>query len=210
MRQKKEVIALKSVSLGLLVCCLVFFTGGAALAAETVIYIDPDPDDFTIIGAVGDPIILTWHDKMTDEQREALQKILDEFDVTSGNVELASVTFTISNLRGSVTIVWEDGQFIFNFKTGKFDSFNEMQALSAAPFGSEMGVFSTGSGNYIFVKGCDYDGAVEPDKGTFISARFDIEEETRRKKSSGCSALQIGAFVLFMLPALALLRRRKK
>ena len=199
---------MKRVLLGLFICCFVLISGGAVFAAvedETVTHIDPDPDDFKVIGAVGDPLVLPHHDSMTQKQREALQELLDEFNIVSGDIIVASITFIISKTRGSVTIIWENGQFIYNVITGAFDSYNDMNGASEGG----MEALSTGSGSYIFVSGCEYDVSNDPAKGSFIAVKLDVEE-ARRKSSGGCSTFQIGAIVLFILPALALFRRRKK
>jgi len=207
---------------GLLVCCLVLFASGVAYAApdadtDNIIIIEPVSKDYELSGVLS-MTVKNFISSLTPDEHEALLELIRKLDVGEQKVNaiIAIIEFiykssgSSSAYQGdSVVYTWKEGEFLYNFRTEKFDSYNDMEAHRIRALASENDKFETGSGEFEFNKYNDYDGSSEPDKGSFISARFDIEE-VRRKSGGGCSALQIGAIVLFMLPALSLIRRRKK
>jgi hypothetical protein len=201
---------------------LIFAGSGAAFAADTVSYVPPAASNYPVVGGTN-ITVENAAKSLTPEQNAALQAVYKAFGTKKGNIELAKVSFSLP-ASGSVTIPWTKGQLFYNFATKKFVSYgNKKQASAVFAEGTESDdgidaaydAASAGdtealaSGNYVFTKKSPFSdpGVTDPKKASFLSVKGAAQGH---HSSGGCSALTFGAAALFLLPALALVKRGKK
>jgi len=201
---------LKRVVVGLLVVGLVF-VGGVAFAAETIAYVKPDQItevqlQNSVEGAaevkVADISSSPNANKVTAEHKTQLASVF------MGTVSVASVQFTFSSTQ-PVIIKWRDNQLLLN-KDGKFYFNNGTSAVGAASAMEEGKFEARATVDLEFTASSPYNHAADASKGEIISAQGTTRDGSGSGGSGGCSTLTLSALVLFLLPAFAMARRRKK
>jgi len=143
-------------------------------------------------------------------QQQAFERLIPQLQAIAAaqpgalNVEvvIVQVTLTLPD-AGFVSFNWADGEFLFNTRTGNFDSY-------AATRGAFAGQVQAMAGTYRLDKSSPYsDNATAPGPNELAFVSVKAETPPRGGSSSGCSTLTLGAMVLFLLP-LAFAKRGKK
>jgi hypothetical protein len=189
---------------------ILFFVGGAvAFAADTVNYVPPVVSNYPVAGGTN-ITVENGVQSLTPEQNVALQAVYAASGTTTGNVEVAKVSFSLP-ASGSVTITWANGQLLYNFVAEKFVDYSQRSRVSAASAGD---VHALASGNYVFTKDSPFSdpkvtGATQ---ASFLSVKGATQSrgDGGGGGGGGCSALTLGAAALFLAPAFALSKRGKK
>lgn len=196
---------LKRVLLGLLVLSFVLFGAGVALAKVDTDGVksdvkDPNPIAYENALTGGEIIgVTSLADLMDDptvpqEVKDAIAEVIDKLDALQADgktVSFAYVTFTCEDLS-ELDYNWGDKEWLYNFVKEKFDSKPKEAAAGSL---SVKGI----------VDGIPY--LVELDD-VYEYGILSIKETGGG--SGGCAVFPAGAFILFMLPALALVKRGKK
>jgi len=167
---------------------------GAAFASETPSHV-VKPEEGKFKSNLKD-VAWEWFTGNYEDVKFAFEKLLGEGSASAIDSALQAITAkgkdgAVVHMRflkssGNIIYNWPDKQKFYHFIAGEF---KEAPIVTSAIAEIQLypGYYGLESGDDVHV--------------------FGLEELDR--DSGGCSALQLGAIVLFLLPALALLRRGK-
>ena len=188
-------IYLKRMLLGLLVCGFVVFMVGAAFAADTKNQVVvPEESDYEGRGieieefVTGvDEILGKIGGTSSDPEivGEKMKGLLN--DVFAGRYVAFAFLYTLETTSSLTYQPDVTDEYLYDFVGDKFDLMD----------GTEIDFSSSGGKYYLTI-----------DSGGILSARG--EGAMPGGGGGGCSAFQVGAVILFALPVLALLKRKKK
>ena len=137
-------------------------------------------------------------DKPGTDGVKKLQNILEQLKKNGFKASIAYVTFKFDS--STATYKWgELDEILFNFKNGKFYYNDYLDGVTEALIPLAV-IDLTLDGT------TDYE---DPDRDAGVDSAI-ISIKGEEDDSGGCSAIQLGAIALFLLPAFALLRRSKK
>ncbi|MCL2009316.1 MAG: hypothetical protein FWG71_02065 [Synergistaceae bacterium] len=196
---------MKRLLAGLLVAIFMVSGAGVAFAAETW----ATGANIVTPGKVADVsghlegatnVTVGGLDKLTDEQKKAVQKLVDDLkaDGDEGDkVKVLLVGFTFT-ARGVAFYEYNDNdEVLYDFVAGEFDQPGTVKVAAKKEV-----KFTRGSPE-------DYENPDEYKKSSSDNTGFLSVRKDKSGSGSGCSILTLGAIALFLLPAFAVVRRRK-
>ena len=199
---------MKRVLWGLSIVCLIILGGSAAFALDTnKIVITPTPNEYRSalkgakdvgVGGWGD--VLFFLQDFDPKATQELRSILENQEALGRETVVALITIFF-NGASPVDYNWADNEALLNFLSFVFHKYADVVNVSS--------VADEASRIHRFDGTSQYEYYYAPDNySRFVSIK-DVGDE-KSDGGGGCAAFPLGAVVLFLLPALVLVKRRVK